>query len=317
MQGSDGRIYGTTDSGGAGSGTIFAISTNGTGFTLLHTLAAQNSDQTSTEGDYPNSSLVQSSDGTLFGLANNGGSVGAGTLFSLSPNGLYFTVRHNFGVGTDGAYPQKLILGNDGELYGTTYGGGGNFYGTIFSLSTGGIGYTVLYNFTRFTDGYCPIPLMQASDGRLYGTTSLGSVGANGAIFSLNPDGSSFSFLFAFTGLDSNGANVDGYSLYAPLVQAPDGKLYGVAQSGGSNACGTLFSFSTQLAPVVEMSSPSSQPYITWPIAATNFILENSTDLIHWIPITSGITQSGVNYTFTITIGPTSNGELYRLHRLP
>jgi uncharacterized repeat protein (TIGR03803 family) len=125
-------LYGTTSSGGAGSGTVFALKTNGTSFTILHTFSA-NPLGTNEDGANPAGTLILS--GTaLYGAANLGGTLGQGTVFSLRTNGTFFTTLHSFSYSSDGTHPAELILvGNN--IYGTANGGGSFGYGTIFSLS--------------------------------------------------------------------------------------------------------------------------------------------------------------------------------------
>src|ERR1019366_8032165 len=114
-----------------GAGTIFAIATDGTGFTVLRSFAQ------ATDGGYPaESGLIQGTDGRLYGTTSGGGASGAGTIFAIATDGTGFTVLRSFAQATDGGSPAgSLIQGNDGRLYGAnTYSGmyGG---GTIFAIN--------------------------------------------------------------------------------------------------------------------------------------------------------------------------------------
>src|SRR5262249_47737107 len=127
----------------------------------------------------PAAALVQSSDGLLYGTAPRGGSHGGGIAFRLRPDGSAYTILHNFGsIPGDGISPTAALLeGRDGALYGTTSGGGGGDpqdNGTVFKLSKDGSGYRVLHNFSyEVLSASVPLaPLIQGSDGALYGTTS-------------------------------------------------------------------------------------------------------------------------------------------------
>jgi uncharacterized repeat protein (TIGR03803 family) len=114
-------LYGVADTGGTnGNGTIFALNTNGSGFTVLHTFMAG-------PGYYPN---ITNNDGVdpaglilsgnrLYGTAVGGGTNGSGTIFAVNTNGMSFTNLHNFTGGSDGAYPNAVILSGN-TLYGTT-----------------------------------------------------------------------------------------------------------------------------------------------------------------------------------------------------
>jgi uncharacterized repeat protein (TIGR03803 family) len=86
------------------------------------------------------------------------------------------TTLYSFTGGRDGASPEaSLILGTDGNLYGTTFDGGTNRFGTVFQITTNGV-LTSLYLFTDGFDGARPLAgLVQGSDGSFYGTTSYGA----------------------------------------------------------------------------------------------------------------------------------------------
>jgi uncharacterized repeat protein (TIGR03803 family) len=228
IQATDGAFYGATSAGGTSNGgTIFRIATDGT-FTALRSLA-------SADGTSPIGGLIQASDGKLYGTATAGGASGAGTVFSLALDGTGFAVLRNLTAATDGSSPLDILEGSDGRLYGTATNGGVNSTGTIFRLNKDGTGFSVLRSLVLGTDGKNPQSgLIQATDGRLYGTTSVGSTFNGGAIFRLNLDGTGFSVLRAF-------AVADGYAAYSRLVLASNVKLYGVTTQGGGNGQGTIF----------------------------------------------------------------------------
>jgi len=132
-------LYGTTNRGGAnGNGTVYSISTSGTGFTLLHTFNALASGENS-DGAGPLAELTMSGS-TLYGTTYSGGAYGNGTVFSVGTNGSGFTTLHNFGtlsaVGTNtyGANSASALVLSGGTLYGTAENGGSDSYGTVFSL---------------------------------------------------------------------------------------------------------------------------------------------------------------------------------------
>ncbi len=162
---------------------------------------------------------------------------------AVSLTGLYsFCSRTNC---ADGEYPMSgLIIGENGNLYGTTNGGGPDLAlcnndhgcGTVFEI-TPNRELTTLYNFcseTNCADGYLPrATLIQARNGKLYGTTEFGAAHNDGTLFELTLTGK-LTKLHTFDG--SDGANP-----WAPLLEAPDGSFYGTTQSGGSGAWGTVF----------------------------------------------------------------------------
>jgi uncharacterized repeat protein (TIGR03803 family) len=126
---SDNTLYGTTHSGGTNDGgTVFAVTTNGTGFTNLHNFTG------SGDGDNPYAGLIVSGN-TLFGTAGNGGTNGDGTLFAVTTNGTDFTTLHTFTNNPDGDSPHAVLLLSGNTLYGTAEGGGTHGNGMVFSLS--------------------------------------------------------------------------------------------------------------------------------------------------------------------------------------
>ncbi len=231
LQASDGKLYGMTSRGGSyGAGTIFSYDPADSVYTQLKSFDRTN-------GGGPQGSLVQASDGKLYGMTRYGGSSNYGVIFSFDPVTSIYTKLVEFDR-TNGANPYgSLVQASDGKLYGMTYSGGSNFYyGVIFSYDPVTSAYTKLIDFDR-TNGANPYgSLLQASDGKLYGMTySGGSSIYYGVIFSYDPGSSTFTKLKDLNG--TNGANP-----YGDLVQASDGKLYGMTSAGGTGY-GVIFSY--------------------------------------------------------------------------
>ena len=133
VQASNGNFYGTTTAGGASNvGTVFEI-TAAAQFTTLYSFCSQ---PNCTDGSHPYAAgLVQASNGNLYGTTSEGGASVAGTVFEITPAG-QLTTLYSFcsqpGC-TDGALPYSgVIQGTDGNLYGTTFGGGTSGEGTVF-----------------------------------------------------------------------------------------------------------------------------------------------------------------------------------------
>ena len=138
------------------------------------------------------------------------------------------TILHSFGAFPNGANPQApLVLGKDGNFYGTTYNGGTNGglnhgNGTVFRITPGGA-LTSLYSFTGGDDGANPTSLVWGKDGNLYGGANGGGASNNGTIFRITPKGN-FTVLYSFTGgEDGSGPTV--------LAQGKDNKFYGSTSS--------------------------------------------------------------------------------------
>jgi uncharacterized repeat protein (TIGR03803 family) len=180
--------------------------------------------------------FVQGRDGKFYGTTLGGGSNGVGTVFEIDRLGK-LTVIYSFCSQSncaDGSGPYGgLVLGRDGNFYGTTSQGGGNSgSGTVFKISlTGRL--TTLHSFTG-TDGASPMaPMILASDGNFYGITQNGGPNNSGTIFKITQSGT-------LTTLHTFVAG-DGYFANGPLVQAADGNFYGTTELGGANGSGSIF----------------------------------------------------------------------------
>ena len=160
-------LYGTADDGGSsGNGTVFAVNTNGTGFTNLHSFTAMSgASLTNSDGAYPDADLILSGN-TLYGTAGSGGSSGNGTVFKVNTDGTGFTNLHSFSAvpdsspftNSDGAYPDVGLILSGNTLYGTTHFGGSSGNGTVFAVNTDGTGFTNLHSFTAGLLPGLPLP---------------------------------------------------------------------------------------------------------------------------------------------------------------
>jgi uncharacterized repeat protein (TIGR03803 family) len=183
IQGSDYSIYGTTYDGGSSVyyGNVFKVSPTGA-FSSLHSFSGG-------DGDEPIGGLVQATDGNYYGTTQTDGAHGYGTVFKITSTGV-FTKLYDFCAllfCADGGTPEAgLIQGSDGNLYGTTFTGGGGA-GTVFSITTGGV-LTTLHNFAGgSTDGREPWGgLVQDTNGTFYGTTYAGGASNLGTVYSLS-----------------------------------------------------------------------------------------------------------------------------------
>jgi uncharacterized repeat protein (TIGR03803 family) len=251
-------LYGTTANGGSsGSGTIFALNTDGPGFTNLHSFTGLNNN-TNSDGANPQAGLILSGN-TLYGTAYGGGNWGFGTVFAVNTDGTRFTNLHNFNLydGNDAAWPLDGLILSGNTLYGTAESGGIEF-GTVFALNTDGTGFRNLHNFQEmlgapfYVDGGEPSGGLILSGSTLYGTTRNGGTGPQhngaggyGTVFALNTNGTGFTVLHSFTPLDNQYyTNSDGVRPQAGLVLSGD-TLYGTAYQGGSSTYGTVFAVNT------------------------------------------------------------------------
>jgi uncharacterized repeat protein (TIGR03803 family) len=172
--------------------------------------------------------LVRANDGNYYTTTTFAGPGLCGSVFRMAPDGSV-TVLHTFiGGDMDGCEPLAgLVQASDGNLYGTTAYGGPADKGTVFRVTLDGT-VTVMQAFSGNPEGWFPnAPLIQATDGNLYGTTMVGGSSGAGSIFRMTLGGS-LSVLYSFKG------DLDGAEPIAGLVQGADGNFYGTTNRGGS-----------------------------------------------------------------------------------
>ena len=194
----DGNFYGTTAAGGTSAdGTVFRVTPRGkltTLYSFCTKFARADGKFGCIDGKQPLSSLIQDPNGDFLGTTFDGGAYGAGTVFRITPRGDLTTLYSFCALKycPDGAEPfEGLVLGSDGNFYGTTYSNGVHGLGTIFRIKPDGSTLTTLYNFCakpNCSDGALPAAaLIQARDREFYGTTSSGGIkGGMGTLFRLD-----------------------------------------------------------------------------------------------------------------------------------
>lgn len=224
-QGRDGNLYTTISFGGEGCGAAVKMTTTGT----LSTYSFQASN-----GCIPLGGLTLGTDGNLYGTTQEGGANCCnGVVFKMSPTGT-ISVLYNFTGGNDGCYPLAApIQGTDGNWYGTTSNCGQYGGGTIYKLTPAGA-FTALYQFDGGANGGSPhAPLVQGTDGNLYGTALSGGSSFYGTAFKVSTTGK----LVVIHNFDTTSG---GYP-YSPLIQAIDGNFYGTTADYGSLGGGVIY----------------------------------------------------------------------------
>ncbi|HEX7414422.1 MAG TPA: T9SS type A sorting domain-containing protein, partial [Bacteroidia bacterium] len=238
MQASDGMLYGMTTYGGAstncsgGCGVLFQYNPTTNTYTKKLDFAG------TTNGSNPAGSLMQASDGMLYGMTHAGGASNLGVLFQYNPTANTYTKKLDFAGTTNGSKTQgSLMQASDGMLYAMTYSGGVSDYGVIFQYNPTTNTYTKKLDFAGVTNGSYPLgSLMQASDGMLYGMTYEGGVYNWGVLFQYNPTTNTCTKeLDLAGGINGNPAG--------DLMQASDGMMYGMAYIGGASGYGVLFQY--------------------------------------------------------------------------
>jgi len=214
---SDGMLYGV-------GGTIYKVSTNGSGFAVIHQFTV------ASEGLFPVGRVVVSGN-TIYGVTTQGGTNlnnfrgGDGVIYRMDTNGSNFSVlRWLDGTAGDGYQPRFGMVLVGSTLYGTTSGGGVYDNGAVFKINTNGTGYQNIHSFEPATEGSQPMSELTLIGNTLFGTTPFGGFAElnGGMLFKLGLDGSGFSVLYTFTNL---------FSVFSEAVNAltPVGNaLYGV-----------------------------------------------------------------------------------------
>ncbi|MGC9948095.1 MAG: choice-of-anchor tandem repeat GloVer-containing protein [Bryobacteraceae bacterium] len=259
VQATNQNFYGTACSGGANNaGTVFEITPAGT-LTTLHSFDG-------TDGSCPDAGLVKATNENFYGTTLSGGAYGYGTVFKITPSGT-LTTLHSFcalsGCPDGYGHYNVLIQATNGNLYGTTAGGGaggvswcddggGEGWGTVFEITPSGT-LTTLHTFDG-TDGSVPdAGLVQATNGNFYGTTACGGANNAGTVFEITLGGT-LTTLHSFEGPSPEGAGANG-----GLAQATNGSFYGTTTAGGANNDGTVFRLSVGLGPFVETQTTSGK----------------------------------------------------------
>jgi len=315
---SDNTLYGTANTrGGFGSGTVFALNTDGSGFLNLHSFSAIANNsfgvQTNSEGAHPLANLILSGN-SLYGTANDGGTSGHGTVFSMQTNGTGFVSLHSFSSGSGGAFSAAGLTISGNIMNGANYGNLGS--GTIFAIDTDGNNFTNNYAFTSRSpngtnsDGANPHSSLLLFGNTLYGTTVNGGSSGNGTVFSINADGTGFSNLHSFAAgaYNSSGlyTNSDGAHPSAGLVLSGS-KLYGTANAGGNSGQGAVFVLNTNGTGFSNLYSFTGTP--PYPQAQTN------SDGAQ--PFGGLVLSGNALYGTTAYGGSSGNGTVFRLSFAP
>jgi uncharacterized repeat protein (TIGR03803 family) len=256
VMGADGAFYGATTKGGQyNMGTLFKMAPDGT-VTVLHEFQGG-----PTDGALPQDQPIIASDGNLYGATLCGGSPDpdagcGGAVYKYSMAAPFtFTVLRSFTSATLGFHPVASPIEVAGTLVGTTFSGGASGFGTVYTLSESGDAFTVRHDFAGPAglpdpDGASPAArLLLASDGMLYGTTSLGGPDhaqlpkGDGTIFRMDPVADwAYTPIYAF-GSHAPLTAADVPDLAHPmagLVQGTDG-IFGTTDSGGQDLSGGIF----------------------------------------------------------------------------
>lgn len=255
IRASDGNLYGTTEVGGTKGnyGTVYKLTPE----RQLTTIASFDD---GSNGEYPNSGMIQATDGNLYGTTLN-------TVYRVTLQGKFATIYY-FG-NLAGTYDYNTLMqGVDGKLYGTTADNpGGTCCGSIFEIDSSGQ-FNYLYYFDPHGADTPYGRLEQGTDGNFYGTTRFGPQSSDGTAYQFTPSGT-LTVLYNFF----QGGYKQGASLYGGLTQHTSGIFYGTTTIGGFNGdcCGTIYSIDMGLGPFVTFVQPMGRVGETGPILGQGF----------------------------------------------
>jgi uncharacterized repeat protein (TIGR03803 family) len=241
-----GTVYGTTTQGGGlNSGTVFALSPSGQGWTesVIYSFTS------GPDGGQPYNGVTLDRQGNLYGTAVTGGTGqacegGCGVVYKLTKNGATWSqsVLYNFTGGSDGSGPGAgLTFDRHGNLYGMTPTGGEFGLGVIYKLAPNGSGgwtHSVVHAFTGGADGATgSAGRLLLHQGKLYGVTTVGGAYGKGTVFRLTPEGAGWSLetVYAFEGPP------DGGLPYGALVRDTAGRFYGTTYYDGGQGLGAVY----------------------------------------------------------------------------
>jgi uncharacterized repeat protein (TIGR03803 family) len=283
--GMDGNLYGTTEFATNNAGTIFKITPAGI-LTTLHTFAGG-----TTDGAWPLTSPTLGSDGNLYGVTGVNQGTQTGIAYEYSPISGYKILGNLTNSLPGSAFWAPLIRGIDGSFYSTTYAGGTNGSGTVYSLSSTG-SVNVIYDFDTTHGGWGYAPVVQDSQGNLYGTEAQGGTLGGGVVFKVTTAGG-ITTLNNFT--DYCPGQSYGCVPVGGLVLGSDQNLYGSTYRGGPGNDGVLFKI-TKSGTYTQLVTLDG----TDGAAIESTAIQHTNGIIYGVTSTGGAYGGGVLYSLNV-----------------
>lgn len=224
----DGFLYSFTTSGPGGH-ELLRIAKDGSGFALVHTFP--------TSDGYPVTpiTLVRGADQRFYGLTDQDGTAGRGTLFRINADGSGYTLQHDFGTGPaaeQALIPKALCAGPSGLIYGIVRQQGAAGAGMFrFDPKTSALVWLQTFASGIVADS---ATLLLGSDGLLYGAIDT-NLAKTERIFRIATDGSGFALLRTLT------SSAPSFTGTTALTEGPDGLLYGATTRNGASPVPLLF----------------------------------------------------------------------------
>ena len=235
--------------------------------------------------------VAQGQNMVFYGTTSSGGLNNQGVIFKTDNNGENYTVVHDFNA-EDGMRPGYGNLCNvNGVLYGTTDIGGVNNMGVLFSYNIITALYTKLHDFDEQTGQRPKSQVIQASNGKLYGTASSGGLNNVGTLFEFDIQAGTLTKLADFD--DEN----TGRQIFSNVMQASNGKLYGVTNKGGLNDNGVLYEYDSTTEVFSKLFDFSSDTFGSGPTV----LVEINNDVLYGTCWGGGDFNGGTIFQYTIS----------------
>ncbi len=242
VKANNGKLYGMTPRGGiyydpysgyVSHGVLFEWNPDVDSFNVMHKFNG-------TEGSYPQGSLIKATNGLLYGMTSDGGIYGYGVIFEYDCNTNTYSKRFDFDLNNTGGDPRGTLMeASNGKLYGITFSGGEYEHGVLFEWVSDSNKFSKLFDFSN-TDGKYPGgTLVQANNGKLYGLTAMGGEFDMGVLFEFDPNTNIFNKKIDFS-------NIYGGSPYGSLIHGSNDRLYGFTRNEENNSLGVFFEWNTQ-----------------------------------------------------------------------
>ena len=292
VDGGNGFLYGTTSSGDATDGVLYAIGDDGGGMHVLHAFGSNSQD-----GTFPSGRLIIQN-GVVYGVTQLGGQYGNGTIYCMDVSTRVYRILHSFGGAGLGRAPLGGLLKIGSKLYGSTAEGGSSSRGVLFEIGTDGVGFEILHHFGATAgDGRHPAAELVDLNGVLFGTTQSGGSFNKGTVFRFAlADGS-------YQVLSSLGATLSDAAFPSGGLVVAAGELWGVSR-GGTFGTGTVYKVSPQGTAHVVVKNFNESGSAGYEPSGT-LVLANGTELYGTTEY-GGNYDSGVVYRITTAgVGPT------------
>jgi uncharacterized repeat protein (TIGR03803 family) len=280
----DGNFYGTASAGGAnGHGVLFKVTSGGV-YTALYNFT------NGSDGGFPQGPPIEATDGNLYGISSAG-------IYRYTPLG-NFSMIYSFSPYPIYYISAPLLQASDGDLYMTLWEGGSLGCGAVVKLSLAGA-VKSQHNFGCYiyqTSGYNTIaPVIQASDGNIYGANNAGGIYEYGTTFKLDGKTGILTVLHSFPENSDDGNHV-----VPGLVQGNDGNLYGVTTFGGNTQQGSIYNVTLNgtytklysITDVQEEPDPESS------------LLQHTNGKFYGVTLFGGSSHEGTLFSFDMGLGP-------------